>query len=223
MELSAFIVVCQELSKTLNGKWCIIGRVDTGTADIGVTPFHGKYVNAGTHAVVLDTILSNSFITPLPLWWSVLCTFLFVPLFAAGASGFKSSRRIVFGITGILLITAIPFCLFIMQKYFLKPLGPILTMIVTVIVRETIAFIKSENEKHFIHKAFSTYVSGDVVKELIADPSRLQLGGTKRRMTALFTDVQKFSTISEQLEPEDMVNLLNRYLTAMSNVILAER
>jgi adenylate cyclase len=78
-------------------------------------------------------------------------------------------------------------------------------MTVTVIVRETIAFIKSENEKHFIRKAFSTYVSGDVVKELIAYPSRLRLGGTKRRMTALFTDVQKFSAISEQLEPEDLV------------------
>jgi adenylate cyclase len=223
MELGAFTVVYQELSKTLNGKWCVIGRVDTGTTDIGVNPFHGKYVNVGTHAVVLDTILSNSFITPLPLWWSAAFTFLFVSLFAAGTSGFKSSRRVIFGTAGILLITAIPIGLFIIQKYFLASLGPVLAMAVTVIVRETIAFIKSENEKHFIRKAFSTYVSGDVVKELIADPSRLQLGGTKRRMTALFTDVQKFSTISEQLEPEDLVSLLNRYLSAMSNVILAER
>jgi adenylate cyclase len=223
MELSAFTVVRQELSKTLNGKWCIIGRVDTGTTDIGVNPFHGKYVNAGTHAVVLDTILSNAFITPLPLWWTVLFTFLFVPLFAVSTSGFKSGRRVVFGIAGILLITAIPFGLFIIQKYFLNSLGPLLAMTFTVIIRETIAFIKSENEKQFIRKAFSTYVSGDVVKELIADPSQFRLGGTKRHMTALFTDVQKFSTISEQLEPEDLVSLLNRYLTAMSNVILAER
>jgi adenylate cyclase len=221
-ELSAFTVVHQELSHTLNGKWCIIGRVDTGTTDIGVNPFHGKYVNAGTHAVVLDTILSNSFITPLPLWWSLLFVFLFVPLLAVGTSGFKSIHRMVFGIAGILLITAVPFGLFIVQKYFLKSFGPILAMTVTVIVRETVAFIKSENEKQFIRKAFSTYVSGDVVKELIADPSRLQLGGTKRHMTALFTDVQKFSTISEQLEPEDLVSLLNRYLSAMSDVILAE-
>jgi adenylate cyclase len=207
----------------LKGKWCIIGRVDTGTTDIGVNPFHGKYVNVGTHAVVLDTILSNSFITPLPLWWSVLFALLLVPLLAAGTSGFKSGRRVVFGIAGILFMAAVPFCLFIAQKYFLPALGPVLAMTLTVIVRETIAFIKSEREKQFIRKAFSTYVSGEVVKELIADPSRLQLGGTKRHMTALFTDVQKFSTISEQLEPEDLVGLLNRYLGAMSNVILAEK
>ncbi|MDR3122866.1 MAG: CHASE2 domain-containing protein [Treponema sp.] len=71
-ELNAFALTHQELSGTLNGKWCVIGRVDTGTTDIGVNPFHGKYVNAGTHAVVLDTILSNSFITPLSIRWSVL-------------------------------------------------------------------------------------------------------------------------------------------------------
>jgi class 3 adenylate cyclase len=81
----------------------------------------------------------------------------------------------------------------------------------------------SEHEKQFIRKAFSTYVSGDVVKEIIADPSRLQLGGVKRRISAVFTDVQGFSTISEKLDPEELVRLLNRYLTAMSDVILAER
>jgi class 3 adenylate cyclase len=96
-------------------------------------------------------------------------------------------------------------------------------MTAAVIVRETIAFVGSENEKQFIRKAFSTYVSGDVVKELIADPSRLHLGGTKRHMTALFTDIQKFSGISEQLDPEDLVSLLNRYLTAMSDVIHNEK
>jgi class 3 adenylate cyclase len=75
----------------------------------------------------------------------------------------------------------------------------------------------------FIRTAFSTYVSDDVVKEIIADPSRLQLGGTKRHMTALFTDIGGFTTISEKLDPEALVNLLNRYLSAMSDVILAEK
>jgi adenylate cyclase len=80
--------------------------------------------------------------------------------------------------------------------------------------------VVSENEKQFIHKAFSTYLSGDVVKELIADPSLLQLGGNKRRMSAVFTDIQGFSTISEQLDPSQLVKLLNLYLTEMSNIIM---
>ncbi|GHV93517.1 guanylate cyclase [Spirochaetia bacterium] len=222
-ELNARAVLSRELADRLNGKWCIIGRIDTGTTDIGVNPFHGKYVNVGTHAVVLDTILSNSFITPLPVWWSVLFAFLLVPLFLTGPSGFKSNTRIMLGIAGILLAVIFPVGCFVLKKIFLKPLGSFLAMAGALIIREFIAFFKSEHEKSFIRKAFSTYVSADVVKEIVADPSRLQLGGTKRHMTALFTDVQKFSTISEQLEPEDLVSLLNRYLSAMSDVLLAEK
>jgi adenylate cyclase len=92
-----------------------------------------------------------------------------------------------------------------------------------VILREVFMFIRSENEKQFIRKAFSTYVSGDVVKEIIANPALLRLGGVKRHISAVFTDIQGFSTVSEKLEPEELVRLLNRYLTAMSDVILAEK
>jgi class 3 adenylate cyclase/ActR/RegA family two-component response regulator len=74
-----------------------------------------------------------------------------------------------------------------------------------------------------LRKAFSTYLSGDVVDELIADPTRLQLGGIKRRMTALFTDVRYFTRIAETIPPERLVDLLNRYLSAMSNVILEQK
>ena len=81
----------------------------------------------------------------------------------------------------------------------------------------------SDKEKQFIRKAFSTYVSHDVVKEIIADPLNLQLGGTKRYMSALFTDVKGFSAFSEQLDPEELVKLLNLYLTATSDVILKEK
>jgi class 3 adenylate cyclase len=74
-----------------------------------------------------------------------------------------------------------------------------------------------------LRKAFSTYLSGDVVEEIIADPTRLQLGGIQRRMTAVFTDIKDFSTISERLKPDDIVQLLNQYLSAMSDVILRKK
>jgi adenylate cyclase len=106
---------------------------------------------------------------------------------------------------------------------FFNPLSTIFAMVTAIILREIISYAGSEREKQFIRKAFSTYVSDDVVKEIIADPSRLQLGGTKRHMTAIFTDVQGFSTISEKLDPESLVSLLNRYLTFMSDAILEEQ
>jgi len=74
-----------------------------------------------------------------------------------------------------------------------------------------------------LRRAFSTYLSEDVVEEIVSDPTRLQLGGIKRDMTALFTDVQGFTRIAEALPPEQLVDLLNYYLSSMSDIILEQK
>jgi class 3 adenylate cyclase/CheY-like chemotaxis protein len=72
----------------------------------------------------------------------------------------------------------------------------------------------------YLQRAFSTYLSGEVVQDIMTDPARLQLGGSKRQMTAVFTDIQNFSSIAEKLDPEDLVRLLNIYLSGLSDIIL---
>jgi len=209
--------------KMLRDKFIIMGRVDTGTTDYGANPFFGKYINVGTHGVVLDTILSESFIVPLGNWWRVIFLIVFVPLFFIFTANFSPVSRAVsgFGITLIVFFASV--LLFRFTGFYWGPLGAVFAMLSAIIAREIISYAGSEKEKHFIRTAFSTYVSGDVVKEIISDPSRLQLGGTKRHMTAIFTDVKGFSTISEKLDPEELVSLLNKYLSAMSDVVLAEK
>jgi len=71
-----------------------------------------------------------------------------------------------------------------------------------------------------LRRAFSTYLSEDVVEEIITDPTHLKLGGIKRDMTALFTDIMGFTRIAETLAPEQLVDMLNYYLTSMSDIIL---
>jgi adenylate cyclase len=202
------------------GKFCIIGRVDTGTTDIGVNPFYNEYVNVGTHAVVLDTILRESFIVPLhPLWSAMLC--LVLPLFLMLIlGGLKPAPRAGAGIGAALLFGLFCFAVFRYTGVFIGPLGPVLSAAAAVIIRELVSYLVSEKEKQFINKALSTYVSKEVVAELVANPSLLQLGGSKRQMSAVFTDIRGFSTISEQLDPEQLVLLLNRYLTGMSDIIM---
>jgi adenylate cyclase len=209
--------------KNLNDKFVIIGRVDTGTTDYGANPFYGKYINVGTHGVVLDTILSKSFIVCLDNIWKILFMLVLIPFFFIVTEKLTPVLRAALGFGAVLFIFAVSVLIFRFSGFFLGPLGIIMAMILAIIIREIISYSNSEKEKHFIRTAFSTYVSGDVVKEIISDPSRLQLGGTKRHMTAIFTDVRGFSTISEQLDPEELVSLLNKYLSAMSDVVLAEK
>ena len=223
VNLKRYESVREDIESKVKDRFCILGRVDTGTTDYGANPFHGKYINVGTHGVVLDMILSESFIVPLGIQWQIIVALVFVFLFFFASGSFAPVIRAITGFLAVILAVAGSALLFHYTSYYFNPLLTAFSMISAVIVREIISYAGSEREKQFIRKAFSTYVSDDVVKEIIADPSRLQLGGTKRHMSAIFTDVQGFSTISEQLDPESLVSLLNRYLTFMSDAILEEK
>jgi class 3 adenylate cyclase len=85
------------------------------------------------------------------------------------------------------------------------------------------AHIKLQYFNNNLRRAFSTYLSEEVVEEIVSDPTRLQLGGVKRHMTALFTDIKSFTGIAEALPPEQVVDLLNYYLSTMSDAILEQK
>ncbi|MDR0720521.1 MAG: CHASE2 domain-containing protein, partial [Treponema sp.] len=219
------------LKKTLKDKIIIIGRSDTGTTDKGVNPFYGEYVNVGTHGALLDTIVSRSFIIPMDRILSAVLCFILTPLILLAILGLKPGLRIAAGILGVVLIPAASLGLFIIKGIFLGPLGPTLALLVALIIRETLAFVTSEKEKQFIRNTFSTYISGEVVQEILNRGAPPSLGGEVQHMSAIFTDIRGFSTISENLSqkygPREgakaLVHLLNRYLSAMSNVVLNER
>jgi class 3 adenylate cyclase/CheY-like chemotaxis protein len=110
------------------------------------------------------------------------------------------------------------------RDYITKPFQPPLLLKrleVHLLVEKQARELRYFNEN--LRKAFSTYLSSDVVEELIVNPTRLQLGGVKRRMSAIFTDIQNFTHISEVLPPYEMIYLFNQYLTVMSDAILDQK
>ncbi|MCL2411822.1 MAG: adenylate/guanylate cyclase domain-containing protein [Treponema sp.] len=223
LNLTRYEEIDSHLDNELRGKFAIMGRVDTGTTDIGSNPFWGEYINVGTHGVVLDMILSGSFITFIDEIWIILFTIAFVMLFFAASAKLPPLPRTASGFIAVIVVIGTAIVLFRFTGLFFNPLVTTFAMVGAVILREVVLYASSEREKQFIRKAFSTYVSNEVVQELIDDPSRLQLGGTKRNMSALFTDLKGFATLSEKLDPESLVSILNRYLTAMSDIVLAEK
>jgi class 3 adenylate cyclase len=85
------------------------------------------------------------------------------------------------------------------------------------------AHVKLQYFNNNMRQAFSTYLSEDVVEEVISDPARMQLGGINRHMTALFSDIKGFTGIAEKLMPGHLVDLLNHYLSTMSDIILEQK
>ena len=83
-------------------------------------------------------------------------------------------------------------------------------------------FLAEEHERERVRKAFESYVAPTVVQEMLKHPEQLRLGGERRQITLLFTDIRGFTTISENLEndPQSLVRMLHDFLNPMSNIII---
>ena len=85
---------------------------------------------------------------------------------------------------------------------------------------ETYTSLVKSQQARFLKSAFGTYLSEKLLDVIIKDPSRLKLGGEKKEVTVLFSDIRGFTSLSEKLKPEVLVELLNHYLTPMTEIIL---
>jgi adenylate cyclase len=208
------------LAKELEGAFVIIGHTGISTTDIGVNPFEKEYMNVGTHAAVINTILQEDFLTELPMAISLAVALVITLLLALAIRTLAPLPAMLTGGGFILGTLGAGILLFVMRGWYLPMTAPLLMVFLTFLSVSVIKFLKTEGEKSFLRNAFGHYLSNDVINQLIDDPDRLNLGGEKKELTAMFTDIKGFSTISEQLDPTDLVKLLNHYLTGMSDIIL---
>ncbi len=97
---------------------------------------------------------------------------------------------------------------------------PSLQILATFISITSYNYFYQSRQSQFIQGAFGQYLSPEVINRLLKDPNLLKLGGIERRMTAYFSDIAGFSSFSEQFTPNDLVEFLNEYLTAMSDIVI---
>lgn len=214
------VTLRRELSDTLSGSFCFLGHTGTGTTDIGVTPFDREFRNVGTHTALVNMIVSGEFLDDSPAWLPMLIAAAASFLLAFMIRSMKPFHSILTGILFTLGITAAVSSVFILTGTYIGVPTPSLCVLLVFLAMTVDGFLKVENEKGFYRKAFSHYLSTEVINTLIAHPERLTLGGEKKHMTAMFTDIRGFSSISEQLDPENLVRLLNLYLSEMSDIVL---
>lgn len=110
--------------------------------------------------------------------------------------------------------------MFDVSSLYFEGLRPVITIIFTYMGIMVYRFLTEEKEKRFIRGAFAQYLAPSVIEQLTNNPEFLKLGGEKKVLTAFFSDVAGFSTISEKLSPDELVNLLNEYLTEMTDIVL---
>jgi adenylate cyclase len=103
------------------------------------------------------------------------------------------------------------------------PLFPALTVTVIFILAAILTNLRTDSERRMIKNAFGHYISKDLMDELASDPDKLKLGGEVRDLTVIFTDVRNFTTISEALTPAELIQMMNDFLTPMTEIVMQER
>jgi adenylate cyclase len=200
-------------------KYVFIGTDVAGLFDLRATPLGNAFAGVGIHTNLLQTVLSSSYITRLSKPETVSCVFLLAFLTIIIVHRFKLTTAIISILFLLLLSFLVSQLVFESDRFYIQQFPLILSAVISLIVMYAYKYNTEEKDKRMIRGAFSQFVNKSVVDDLLADPSKLKLGGEKKDCSVFFSDVAGFTTISEQLEPEKLVFLLNAYLTDMTNII----
>ncbi len=200
-------------------KIVILGITEVGSGDVAATPMGAMY-GALLHYTFISNLLANhliiepSYITPILIVLMVLLPF-FLLLFIK-----KVVNRVLLDLVGYLLVYIFVRTIFVLFNIYADAFYPLVAFILSTVSIEIMAFTIQEKGSRFIRNAFSSYLSADLLNKLIKNPGSLSLGGEKKELTILFSDIRGFTTISESMDPVTLIKLLNRYFTPMTNAVL---
>jgi adenylate cyclase len=209
-------------AEALKDKVVIVGATAVGIYDLRVTPFSGTFPGVEVQATIMDNMLRGNFIRTPPLSLVVMLAILVAIAVLLGLTLPRFSAAWAFIFTLIIMegYVGLNYYLFTRQGLQLElfyPLGLIVLIYLGVTMQR---FLAEERERERIRKTFESYVAPTVVQEMLKHPEQLRLGGERREISVLFTDIRGFTTMSENLDPEALVKLLHDFLNPMSNIII---
>ncbi len=225
--VEAYAEFSEEMREKFYGSFCIIGHTASSTTDIGGTPFQKTYFNVGTHANVLNTILQKDFIVPVSWNYGFFAAMLLVLLAMFFSHKYSNSVQNIVNGAALFLVLVTPVFLMVFASVYIPFTVFWIFAFLNFIAGLAYRFFLSSKEKRFITQLAASFANKDTVESLRRNPEAFKTEGQKKSITALFSDIQKFSTFSENMSliygdegPNRLIENLNEYLGAMSNEIL---
>jgi adenylate cyclase len=206
----------------MKGRIAVVGTTAAGTWDQRVSPFDDAAPGVITHATFLENALRgellhrSSAVLVAELLLMVVLAGVLARVFARGRSG-VTLAALALGLLGWTGLAA-----FALSHHVVLAVGlPVAQQLLMFGGANTWRFVHEEREKRRTRETFSRFLAPAMVEDLLRDGGTLKLGGEKRELTALFSDIRGFTTLSEQLDPHVLLELLNEYLTPMTDIIVS--
>jgi adenylate cyclase len=205
----------------LAGKIVLVGATARGLGDRGVTPVDGDMARVEIHANAIDNMIQGDFIQrPIEAQEIALGAAILIGiLMSLGVAWLSALSSAALGV--ILLVGYYTYA----QSRLLDDglvvgvVFPMLTGIFMYMFLAGYRYITEGREKHHLRVAFEHYLNPDVITSVLDSPQGLKLGGELRHLAILFADIVSFTKRAERTSPEDLVALLNTYMTSMIDVI----
>jgi adenylate cyclase len=202
-------------------KIVLVGATALGLYDARTTPFDREVPGVEIHATVIDNILHRDFVLR-PVWIRgvnilIILLMAFIPgLLLAKLHAMKGA----FISVGLLLLYAVANrYLLVNQGIWINFVSPGMAFLGVFGAVTVYRYVTEEREKKKIRSTFQYFVSPGVVNEILRDPAKLKLGGERKVLSVLFSDIRDFTYLSETLSPDTLTKLLNLYLTPMTEIV----
>jgi len=202
-------------------KIVLVGATAVGMYDIRTTPFSPVYPGPEVHATVIDNILRGQFLDR-PEWTKVfdlLAILLVGIILGFVVPRLSAVKGIIFAVGLFIAYLFLTRYLFVSHGLWFNMVYPLAAIVMLYISLTLHRYLSEERERRRIKGAFTYYVSSSVVNEMLKHPEKLKLGGDRKELSILFSDIRGFTTIAEGMSPEELVHLLNEYLTVMTDIV----
>ena len=197
------------------------------SADLFATPFTaasgGLMPGVELHANFLETAFGNAWVRPVAPGWSAGLVILVVALCALVMRRWRPLVGAVWVGVLLALLGGLDWALFTRLGLWLPVFAAMASAVTMYVACNGIAFVVEQARRNEIRRAFSYYVSEEVVDHVMAHPERLVLGGERREVTMMFTDLEGFTPLTERLGPEQVTQILNLHFSRATAIVKKHR
>lgn len=203
---------------TFKGKIVLVTAAAAGLTDLRATPFSPVTPGVEIHANVIDSILSRRFLRALGGWTEK--AYILVLAVTVGIVTVSTRPYLGLALVAALWAAVVGLHWRLFAYGWVLPVVPVSVAMAGAYVGVVVArYVAEEREKKRIRSAFGHYLAPQVLEEVLRSPESLRLGGERRRITVLFSDIEGFSSLSEKIPAEDVSAMLNEYLDRMMGCI----
>ena len=203
------------------GQIVLLGTTVEGLKDLRSTPIERVVPGVEVHAQALEQMIAGEFLQRPDMAKGIEIVYQTL----IGLTLIFALRRVGALLTLVIALTAsggavaASWVAFAQAGWLVDPLFPCFVVLLVYMSGTLIGYLRTEREKRFVRSTFGRYLSPVVVDRLTRNAGPIKLGGEIRELTLMFCDIQGFTRISEQLDPESLTQLINRFLTPMTTVI----